>query len=200
MTSTWWFRLRLYVFYFLEWYISLRSSSCMAARLTGCTEIWTVKLRFRCSRCANDERVWLIVGLCSMLRIPTLNVKLSVYSKTSIWASWRYIIQPFHYSGVLLEVAFNQRVALYFSTSWLELWKDKFDCWKQKQLTQLTFNEEKTSTVTQLLVSNQIFTRENQVTRRCCSRPRHFCAGVDILVNYYWAIITLRRKKPFITN
>ena len=30
---------------------------------------------------------------------------------------------------------------------------------------------------------------ENQVPRRCCSRPRHFCVGVDIPVNYYWAII-----------
>ena len=41
----------------------------------------------------------------------------------------------------------------------------------------------KTPTVTQLLVSNQKFTGENQVTRRCCRRPRHFCAGVGIPVN-----------------
>ena len=41
----------------------------------------------------------------------------------------------------------------------------------------------KTPTVTQLLVSNQKFTGEKQVTRRCCRRPRHFCAGVGILVN-----------------
>ena len=65
---------------------------------------------------------------------------------------------------------------------------------RKKRLTQListvTSNqEEKTSTVTQSLVSNQKFSGENQVTRRCCSRPRHFFAGVDMPVNYYWAII-----------
>ena len=32
-------------------------------------------------------------------------------------------------------------------------------------------------------MSNQKVTRENQATRRCCSRPRHFCAWVDIPVN-----------------
>ena len=52
----------------------------------------------------------------------------------------------------------------------------------------------KTPTITQLLVSNQKFTGENQVTRRSCRRPRHFCAGVGKLV-----IIILCRK-PFITN
>ena len=29
-----------------------------------------------------------------------------------------------------------------------------------------------------VLVSNQKFTGENQVTRRYCTRPRHFCAGL----------------------
>ena len=62
----------------------------------------------------------------------------------------------------------------------------------KKRLTQLTSKEEeKTSVVTQLLVSNQKFTDKNQVTRRCCSRLGHFCAEVGIPVNYYWAIITL---------
>ena len=60
---------------------------------------------------------------------------------------------------------------------------------RKKNLTQLTSKEEeKTSALAQLLVSNQKFTGENQVTRRCRSRPRHFCAGFDIPVDYYWAI------------
>ena len=29
-------------------------------------------------------------------------------------------------------------------------------------------------------MSNQKFTGNDQVTGRCCSRPRHFCAGVDV--------------------
>ena len=41
----------------------------------------------------------------------------------------------------------------------------------------------KTPMVTQLLVSNQKFTGENQVTRHRCRHPRHFCAGVGIPVN-----------------
>ena len=45
---------------------------------------------------------------------------------------------------------------------------------KKKHLTQLTSKEEKTSNVAQLLISNQKCTGENQVTRRFCSRPRHF--------------------------
>ena len=54
--------------------------------------------------------------------------------------------------------------------------------------------EEKTSAPTQLLVSNQNFSGENQMTRRCCSRPRPFCVVVDIPVNHYWAIIILCKK------
>ena len=46
------------------------------------------------------------------------------------------------------------------------------------------YNErKKTPTVTQLLISNQKFTGENQATRRYCRRPRHICAGVGIPVN-----------------
>ena len=41
-------KLWLYVFYFRLWCTSLRSPHCMAARVTDCTEIWTVALRFRC--------------------------------------------------------------------------------------------------------------------------------------------------------
>ena len=59
--------------------------------------------------------------------------------------------------------------------------------------------EEKTSAPTQLLLINQNFFGENQVTRRCCSRSRPFCVVVDIPVNYYWAIIILSRK-PLTTN
>jgi len=48
------------------------------------------------------------------------NARLLKYHKTSISQPWRSIFQPFLYSGVLLEVAFNYRVALNFSTSWSE--------------------------------------------------------------------------------
>ena len=58
--------------------------------------------------------------------------------------------------------------------------------------------KKKTSSVAQLLVSNQKFTGENQ--RRCCSRPRHFCAGVDIPLNYYYAIIILNHKAHISRN
>ena len=47
----------LHVFYFFEWCLTLRSTHCMAACLTGCTEIWTVALWFRRLRCASDECV-----------------------------------------------------------------------------------------------------------------------------------------------
>ena len=58
-------------------------------------------------------------------------------------------------------------MALYFSTIWSAVWKKNLINERKKALT-----------VTQLLVSNQKFTGENHVTRRCCRRPRHFCAGV----------------------
>ena len=43
---------------FLGWYtpVNVISPHGMAACLIGCTEVWTARLRFRCSHGASDER------------------------------------------------------------------------------------------------------------------------------------------------
>jgi len=52
------------------------------------------------------------------LKMRALNKEhIQTYRKTSISPPWHSVFQPFPDSGVLLEVTFNERMALYFLTN-----------------------------------------------------------------------------------
>ena len=55
------------------------SPQSIVACLTGCPEIWTVTFRFRCSRCASDERVSLITYVVTFFSVQVSKAFFSAF-------------------------------------------------------------------------------------------------------------------------
>ena len=105
-----------------------------------------------------------------------------IYRKTSIWAPGRSIFQPFLYKGVLLEVALNSRVALYFWPASQNFGRINLTNEKKKHVCDAWLMHGMLLQKIESTGGYNVFWNSNGLLLPIYPS---FCAGIDIPVNYY---------------